>query len=93
LYETHLLKTQGQLSRRENSSNMVITLAVAHVVALFKNHLPDLDMKILHKDFIVHDTARETLVTSTYDAAQDFVSSYDFVSLIEFEDNDSPTNL
>jgi hypothetical protein len=52
----------------------VISLAVAHAVALFKNHLPDLDMEILHKDFIIDDTTHETLVASAYDAAQDFVS-------------------
>jgi hypothetical protein len=71
---------------------MVTTLAVAHAVALFKNHLPDLDVEILHKDFIVDDTACEALVASAYDAAQDFVSCYDFASLTESEDNDSPRN-
>jgi hypothetical protein len=34
---------------------MVISLVVANVVALMKNHLPDLDMEILRKDFIVND--------------------------------------
>jgi chromosome segregation ATPase len=95
------LKTQEQslesarqaLSRSEISSNMVITSAVAHVVALFKNHLPDLDVEIPRKDFIIDDTTRETLVASAYDVAQDFVSSYDFASLSESEDNDSHRNL
>jgi hypothetical protein len=77
----------------EISSNTVITSVVAHAVALFKNHLPDLDVEILHKDFIVDDSARETLVTNAYDVAQDFVSSYDFASLVESKDNDSPMNL
>jgi hypothetical protein len=72
---------------------MVITSAVAHVVALFKNHLPDLDVEIPRKDFIIDDTTRETLVASAYDVAQDFVSSYDFASLSESEDNDSHRNL
>jgi hypothetical protein len=81
------------LSRREISSNTVITSVVAHAMALFKNHLRDLDVVILLKDFIVDDSARETLVTSAFDAAQDFVSSYDFASLAESEDNDSPRNL
>jgi hypothetical protein len=70
----------------------VISSAVGHAVALFKNHLPDLDMEILHKDFIIDDTTRETLVASAYDAAQDFVSWYDFTSLVESKDNDSPRN-
>jgi hypothetical protein len=32
---------------------MVISSAVANATALFKNHLPDLDMKILHKNFTI----------------------------------------
>jgi hypothetical protein len=38
------------LSERELSSS-----ALANVVAPMKNHLPDPDMEILHKDFIVND--------------------------------------
>jgi hypothetical protein len=41
----------------------------------------------------VNDAKRETLVSSVFDAAQDFVSSYDFASLVEFDDNDSPKAL
>jgi hypothetical protein len=81
------------LSRREISSNTVISSAVAHATTLFKNHLPDLDVEILHKDFVVDEAAHETLVASAYDATQDFVSSYDFTSLTESKDNDSPTDL
>jgi hypothetical protein len=84
---------QQALSRREASSNTVITSAVAHAAALFKNYLPDLDVEILRKDFIVDDTTCETLVASAYDATQDFVSCYDFASLAESKDNDSPRNL
>jgi hypothetical protein len=48
------MKTQGQLldlaqlalSKRELSSTSVISSTVANVVALMKNHLPDLDMEI-----------------------------------------------
>jgi hypothetical protein len=77
------LKAQGQslelarhvLSRRKISSNTVMSSAVAHVAALLKNPLPDLDVEILRKDFVIDDAARETLVAGTYDAAQDFVSS------------------
>jgi hypothetical protein len=91
------LKTQGQplesarqtLSRHEISSKTMISMAVTHDAALFRNHLPDLDVEILCKDFIVDEVARETLVASAYDATQDFVSSYDFTSLTESEDNDS----
>jgi hypothetical protein len=38
----------------------------------------------------VDDTERETLVSSAFDAAQDIVSSYDFASPAESDDNDSP---
>jgi hypothetical protein len=57
------LKTQEQLldlawqalSKWELSSLMVISSAVANVAALFKNHLPDLDMEILRKDLTIDD--------------------------------------
>jgi hypothetical protein len=57
------MKTQGQLldsaqqapSKRELSSSAVISSAMANVVALMKNHLPDLDVEILYKDFTVND--------------------------------------
>jgi hypothetical protein len=49
------LKNQRQLlesaqktsSTRESSFNMIISLAVAHVVTLFKNHLPSLNIELL----------------------------------------------
>jgi chromosome segregation ATPase len=53
------MKTQGQLldsaqqglSKRELSSSTVISSAVANIVALKKNHLPNFDMEIVRKDF------------------------------------------
>jgi hypothetical protein len=36
---------------------------------------------------------QEILVSSAFDATQDFVSSYDFAGLIESDDNDSPKAL
>jgi hypothetical protein len=88
-----LESTQQALAKREGSANMMISSAVAHTAALFKNHLPDLNVKILRQDFTVDDTEREALVFSVFDAAQDFVSSYNFTSLIESDDNDSPKGL
>jgi hypothetical protein len=76
-------------SKHESSFNMMISSAVAHSATLLKNHLPDLNMELLRQDFIVDDAERETLVSSVFDASQDFVSSYDFVSLAESDDNDS----
>jgi hypothetical protein len=49
--------------------------------------------KVLRKDFNINKAERETLVNVVYDVTQDFVSSYDFASLVEFEDNDSPRTL
>jgi hypothetical protein len=50
-------------------------------------------VEILRQDFTVDDTERETLVSSVFDAAQDFISSYDFTSLFESNDNDSSKGL
>jgi hypothetical protein len=95
------LKNQRQLlesaqktsSKRENSFNMMISSAVAHVAALFKNHLPSLNMELLCQDFIVDDVECETLVSSTFDAAQNFVSSYNSASHAESDNNDSAKSL
>jgi hypothetical protein len=88
-----LESTQQALAKREGSANMMISSAVAYTATLFKNHLPDLNVEILRQDFTVDDTEREALVSSVFDAAQDFVSSYDFTSLVESDDNDSPKGL
>jgi hypothetical protein len=84
---------QKTLSKCENSFNMMISSAVTHAAALFKNHLPGLNMEFLRQDFTVDDMERETLVSSAFDAAQDFVTSYDSASLAEFDNNDSPKAL
>jgi hypothetical protein len=88
-----LESAQQALAKREGSANMMISSVVAYTAALFKNHLPDLNMKILCQDITVGDAEREALVSSAFDAAQDFVSSYDFTSLVESDDNDSPKGL
>jgi hypothetical protein len=88
-----LESAQQALAKREGSANILISSAVAHTAALFKNHLPNLNMEILRQDFTVDDARREALVSSAFDAAQDFVSSYDFTSLVVSDDNDSPKGL
>jgi hypothetical protein len=72
---------------------MMISPTVAHAAALFKNHLPCLKMELLRYDITVDGAERETLVSNEFDAAQDFVSSYDSASLAESDDNDSPKAL
>jgi hypothetical protein len=71
----------------------MISSAVAHAATLFKNHLPNLNMELLCQDFTMDDAEHETLVSNAFDAAQDFISSYDFTSLVESDDNDSPKAL
>jgi hypothetical protein len=91
------LKNQKQLlesaqktsSKRESFFNMMISSAMDHAVVLFKSHLFGLNMKLLRQDFIVDDAKFETLVSSAFDAAQDFISPYDSASLAEYDDNDS----
>jgi hypothetical protein len=81
------------LSKREDSSVMMISTAVANAIALLKNHLPDLDIELLRKDFAVDEAEREALTNGAYDTAHEFALSYDFSSLAESEDNDSPRNM
>jgi hypothetical protein len=95
------LKNQRQLlestrktsPKRESFFNTMMSSMVAHAVTLFKNHLPDLNVELLRPDFTVDDAEHETLVSNAFDAAQDIVSSYDFTSLAESDDNDSPNAL
>jgi hypothetical protein len=92
--QRQLLESAQKTSfKRESSFNMMISSTVAHAAAMFKNHLPGLNMELLRQDFTVDDAERETLVSNVFDAAQDFVSSYDFTSLAESDDNDSPKAL
>jgi chromosome segregation ATPase len=92
--QSQLLKSaQKTLSKYESSFNRMISSAVAHVAALFKNHLPGLNIELLRHDFTVDDANCETLVSSASDVAQNFVSSYDSGSLAESDDNDSPKTL
>jgi hypothetical protein len=66
---------------------------VDNVVVLMKNHLPDIDVDILRKDFTVDDVEQEILVNSAYDVVHDVVSMYNFSSLAECDDNNSPEAL
>jgi hypothetical protein len=84
-----LVSTQKALTKREFSSSAVISLAVANAMMLVKNHLPEFDIEILQKDFIVDDAGREVLVESAYETTQHFVSLYNFSILPESNDNAS----
>jgi hypothetical protein len=71
----------------------MIFMAVVNAMALLKSHLPDLDVELLRKDFAVDEAEHEGLTSGAYDVAHEFASSYDFSSLVESEDNDSPRNM
>jgi tryptophan 2,3-dioxygenase len=81
------------LSKREDSSILMISTAMANAIALLKSHLPDLDVELLRKDFAIDEADREALTSGANDAAHEFASSYDFSSLAESEDNDSLRNM
>jgi hypothetical protein len=81
------------LSKREDSSILMISMAVANAMVLLKSHFPDLNVELLCKDFVVDEADHEALTSGAYDAAHEFTSSYDFSSLAESEDNDSPRNM
>jgi hypothetical protein len=84
---------QQVLSKREDSSVLMISTAVANAMALLKSHLRDLDMELLCNDFAVDEAERETLTNGAYDTAHEFASSYDFSSLAESKDNDITRNM
>jgi hypothetical protein len=42
---------------------------VANAIALMKNHIPNFDAEIIHKDFTVDDVERASLVDNAYDTA------------------------
>jgi hypothetical protein len=89
-----LLKSAQQaLSKREDSSVLMIPTTVANAMALLKSHLANLDMELLYKDFVVDEVECEALTNGAYDVAHKFASSYDFSSLAKSEDNDSPRNM
>jgi hypothetical protein len=68
---------------------MILT-AVTNAMTLLKSYLSDLDVELLCEDFTVDQADREALTSGTYDVAHEFSPSYDFSSLAESEDNDSP---
>jgi hypothetical protein len=71
---------------------VVISLAVAHAVALLKRYVPDRDPKLLHKDYLFEDDEEQewdTLIDSVYDTAQYFVSQYDLSMVNNQNDEDS----
>jgi septal ring factor EnvC (AmiA/AmiB activator) len=89
-----LLETTRQaLSKSEDSSILMISMAVVNAMALLKSHLSDLNVELLRKDFAVDEADREALTSGAYDATHEFSSSYDFSSLAESEDNDSTRNM
>jgi hypothetical protein len=62
-----LLETTWQtLSKREDSSMLMILMTVANAMALLKSHVPDLDVELICKDFTVDEAEREALTNGAY---------------------------
>jgi hypothetical protein len=79
------------LSERYYSSSMVISSAVAHVVALLKSYVPDLDAELHRRDYpLEDDNERDAIIDSVYETAQNFVSQYDFSVVNDQDDEGSP---
>jgi hypothetical protein len=77
--ELELWSTQKMFVERDYSSSEVIYSAVAHAVVLLKSYMPDVDPELLHKEYqCKDDDERDALIEGTFDAAQHFVSEYDF---------------
>jgi hypothetical protein len=51
LLEQELRSIWTMFTERDHSSSEVISLVVAHVVALLNNYVPDLDPELLRKDY------------------------------------------
>jgi hypothetical protein len=61
------------------SSLEVISLVVKHVVVLLKSYMPDVDLELLRKEYQCKDDDEwDALIEGVFDAAQHFVSKYDF---------------
>jgi hypothetical protein len=88
-HEQLLESAQKALTKHDFSSSVVIYSAVAHAMALVKNHMPEFDAEIVRNDFSTNNMERETLVYRVYDTTQYFVSLYDFSTLAESDDNNS----
>jgi tRNA nucleotidyltransferase/poly(A) polymerase len=52
---------------------MVISSAMAHAMALVKNHMPEFDAEI-RRDFTINEVEQDALVDSVYDTTHYFVS-------------------
>jgi hypothetical protein len=76
---------QQVLSKHEDSSILMILMAVANAMALLKSHFPDLNVELLCKDFAVDEAEHEALTNGAYDAAHEFASSYDFSSFLNLK--------
>jgi hypothetical protein len=67
-------------TERDYSSSEVISSVVAHAVALLKSYVSDLDPELLCKEYPCKDDDKwDALIEGVFDAAQHFVSKYDFL--------------
>jgi hypothetical protein len=77
--ERELNSTLKTFAEWHTLSSKVMASVVAHAVGLLKSHMPDLNQELLYEDYqCEYDAERDALVDGAYDAAQHFVSAYDF---------------
>jgi hypothetical protein len=84
---------QEASSKRESSFNMMISSAVAHAAALFKNHLPDLTWSFYTRTSLWMMRSARPLSPVHLMLLKTLLSSYDSASLAESDDNNSPNAL
>jgi hypothetical protein len=79
LMEQELASTQKNLTERDYYSSEVISSTVAHVVALLKSYMPNIDPELIHKEYqCKDDDERDALIEGVFDAAKHFIFEYDF---------------
>jgi hypothetical protein len=67
------------LTERDYYSSEVISSTVAHVVALLKSYMPNIDPELIRKEYqCKDDDERDALIEGVFDAAKHFIFEYDF---------------
>jgi hypothetical protein len=77
--EQELSSTQNMFTERDTSSSKLMASAVAQTAGLLKSHVPYLEPELHHEDYRCETNAKQdALIDGAFDAAQHFVSEYDF---------------
>jgi hypothetical protein len=91
LQEQVLESTRKMFFEHDYSSSTVISLVVAHAVALLKSYVPNLDPELPREDYpFEEDEEWDSLIDSMYETTQYFVSQYKFSVVNDKSDEGSP---